>query len=158
MSTFFSCHDISLPPLVIESMQRALDNGNLFSNNPRFGYFLPCPLFPTSRPHEFGETLSRPSDQPYQLHINFLQQTATTSLFSTSKPATNSNIERLSDHNTDIGAEWNCSGTDADYSSDLSSSPSPTSKKMRRIVLTSAQAKDVSAFFLTLLRDFLRTD
>ena len=40
---------MSLPPILIESMQRALDNGTFFSNNSLFGHFLPRPKFPSAR-------------------------------------------------------------------------------------------------------------
>jgi hypothetical protein len=144
MSAVFSSDEVLLPPLVIESIQRAFDKGTFLSTDSRFGYFLPCPHFPRVK-----SKTARPSAEPYQLHVLQLQAREEQSCCRAerslhSKQSNTDSHVLCSFHNQDKGTEWNISGNDEDYSSDLSSPSTSTGKKTRKIILTCTQAKEVS--------------
>jgi hypothetical protein len=165
MNSMRSLHDeIVLPPILMQSMQHALDKGTFFSSTSQYGHFLPCPQFPRAHQDESNCTpitsecpmptfdprfcSQRPQSCPYSRRRNLegahIVYAADVRMQSTNGSRMEFDPRAAAPDGSSPCKGAECSTGDDDYSSDRSSTPSLTGKKTRKIVLTSAQAKDVS--------------
>jgi hypothetical protein len=160
MNSISPCDTIVLPPILMQSMQHALDKGTFFSSTSQFGHFLPCPQFPrsnqdisiftptdsqhASRIFPYGPRIFNQESEPCAHGWHRISNDGPLKdvhVRSSRKQMWPDQVSALDCPSPDSSAEW--STADGDYSSDPSSTSSLVAKKTRKIVLTSAQAKDV---------------
>ena len=156
---------MSLPLILVESMQRALDNGTFFSSDSLFGHFLPRPEFPRTQrtdSNRWSEFLPHSPRIELDPLSSYLRKGVDDERDSkkAEKIWTTSNSYSISQkgqqvcttpQNMDGASEWNSSSTEADCPSNRSC-PSPSLvgfKKQKKIVLTAEQAKEASYLFIT---------
>ena len=151
---------MAFPPVLLDSMQRALERGTFFSNDSLFGHFLPRPEFPreqrTSMKESFDCASHLPRIEPFFgicSDCNDEVQIHTTHNFWNESSKCGHPCEQelnAKKRSMDTVCEWKSTRWNVHYSSEESRPPSPTMKmiKQSKIVLKAAQAKDVSILYI----------